>query len=305
MNITQILQNILSFQSLSLLIGRLIIDGEFDTIKLIYRSNSLENRLIADIIAQLPPGVQFFITNIDDEIKKKTALSFSSTSNWHISTDRTLQLIFVNENHMQGNFEQYSQELNSEKDYDEILYRLYVVLVANETDTNKYTEFHGISKLNSEMSSMLAVYDTVSDKTEIFLFPNKVGNASTEEPPIFTHQGDDDIEGNLFNLTLNYWYRDYRMISFYTKEYLYYERLDVAFEVYPQKNAHLIACLNTVNNQFNGFFARMLVEEKIRMLSNDSEVTFMTRLMEIIPNKSPAIYEDVMPNIQEADLTDL
>lgn len=304
MNITQILQNILNFQSLSLLIGRMIIDGEFDTIKLVYHSTSLENRLIADIIAQLPTEVQFFITNIDDKIKETSPLNFPATSDWHIITDRTLQLIFVDKTHMQGHFEQFSQELNSEKDYDEVLYRLYVILVTNETNPSQYVESHGISKLNSEMSSILAICDTFSDQTEIFLFPNKVGDAGSEEQPIFTHQGVDDIEGNLFNLTLNYWYRDYRMISFYTKEYLYYERLNVAFEVYPQKNAHLIACINTVNNQLNGFFARMLVEEKLRMLSNDSEVTFMTRLMEVIPNKSPAIYDDVMPNIQEADLTD-
>lgn len=301
MNLTRLfVQSVLSFQSLSVLICRIISDGDFNTIKVVYDSNSLENCLISEIVALLPTNVQFLFTNIKD----KEAI-IAPVSDWHILTDRTLQLIFVDQNHLEGNFRNFPQVLNSNIDYDKILYRLYVLLVSNVTKPGKYAKSHWISNLNPEMSSMLAVYDIANENTEIFLFPNKTGEPNAVDYPIFVHQGRKRATGDIFDATLNYWYRNIRIISFYSKEYISYERLHLKFEVYPKKNAHLIACINSIHNSIKGSFQNIIVEEKVRIMSNDSTISFKRQLFEVVKNKNKVIYEDVMSKLKVLNSSEL
>lgn len=305
MNLTHLLvQNILSIQSLSLLISQLILDGGIDTVKVVYDSDSLSHNLFLEINHRIPSKVQFLITNIADTSENRE--EYCDNHKWWIVADRILQLIFIDTKHMNGNFEQFSRELNSERNFEEILYRLYVIFVSNESNTSKYVKLHPISNWNAQMSSILAVHDLAYDRTELFLFPNKTNDPSATDYPIYVHNGAEKINANIFNLTLNYWYRKFRIISFYIKEYQRYEHLNLSFEVFPQKNAHLIACLNTVNNQFmKGIFQGTLVEERLRSISKDSVVSFKTRLFEIVKNPKPPIYDDIFPKFREANLTEL
>lgn len=300
MNLSQFLvQSILCVQSLSILISRIITDGEFNTVLLVYDSNSLEDRLLSGIIQQLPVDVQFEIKNVAE-----TETSFG-ISKWKILTDKTLQLIFVDKIHLKQDFGKFQQELDLEKHHDEILYRLYVLLVSNESDSSQYESLHSISKYNSEMSSMLAIHDTTFDKTEIFLFPNKTNKTTTKDRPIYIHYGYQNITGNAFDLTLNYWYRNIRINSPCTRDYIRNEQSNISIEVNPDKSGYMIACLTTMHNEFKELFYKIIVQDNIRIMSNKTVVTIEKRLWEVVKNEKPTIYEDIMPKYKEANLTDL
>lgn len=210
---------------------------------------------------------------------------------------------------MNGNFGHFQQELNSERDYDQILYRLYVVTTSNGSNTSRFVKSHEISKWNAEMSSIIAMHDIIQDRTDVFLFPNKTNDLSAIDRPIYVHDGSQNITENVFDLTLNYCYRskNIRINSFYTKVYVRYERMNISFEVYPQKNLHQIASINTFHYQLKEtlHLHTILVEDKIQIVSNESIVTFGSRLWEAERNKVAVIYQDVKPKLKEVNQTEL
>lgn len=304
MNLTQfVVQNILNFQSLTLLISRIIIDGSIDTIEIISDSNSLNNLVLSDIMVQLPTDIQILTTNVADE-------DFSKNCSWPVEkwmvTDRTIQLVFLEKKHVNGHFGNFPKKLDQKKIYNLILYRLFVLLVENDASIGKYVISHRISKFNADMSALIAICDVRRDQTELYLYPNKLNPQSEENLPIYVQHGRGVINGGIFDSTMGYWHQNPRfMVTFYTR-WTYYEQFDKLVEENPKRNRNWAIGSKALALALKGV-EKIIVDERLRVIANDSTLTLKIKLKELKicgPGPPcPRIYEMLFLEYQDFDLS--